>query len=129
MTALALLTLLTVTAADSIIVPPERVGLVPTLRPPPENLPLAEDRPGGTWLPGKLAVYVAEEVSALWRYPELAQKALDIAIDVERAQCDLRVQDAEAVCPTFADKLRSGLLWGFGGIVCGVLATLYAASL
>lgn len=127
MTALILLTLLTAPAGDfpDLIVPPARIGLVPTLSVPPADLPLSVDHDGGTWLPGLRANYTAAQVSALYRYPRLAQDALDLAVKAERARCDIIVMDMTAAVPTWYDRLKSGAAWTAAGVVVGVVSAAY----
>ena len=123
------LSILSATQASSdfpdLIVAPVRVGLVPTLARPPEGLPPAQRQPGGVFLPDLLAQYTAGEVSALWRLPALSQKALDLAVESEKDACVLKLADAKAAEPTWLDRLKTGMLWGVGGVlVGGVVAAL-----
>ena len=127
-----LIALLTLSIAQAgswpdLIVPPSRIGLVPTLSPAPADLPLAVEQPDGSLLvPTLRARYVAAQVSALYRLPALSQTALDIAVASERSECDLRVADATSAEPTWLDRLRSGVVWGSGGALVGGLLVAWA---
>jgi len=104
------------------------LGQVPRLAPPPANLPLPQVTPTGVLLPAPLDSYVGAQLTALRLYPDLAQLALDDAVKRRSDQCELEIADTKAGEPTFGDKLRSGLLWGAGGAVVGILVSAFAFS-
>ena len=111
-----------------LLVPPPHVGLVPSLAAPPSDLPAAVRVSGGVFLPDVLAAFTAAEVAALWRFPPLAQKALDLAAEDERRECDLRLADSAAAQPSWWDRVRSSAGWLGGGVLVGALVVVLATK-
>jgi hypothetical protein len=106
----------------SLIIPPAYVGLVPTLAPPPDDLPIALDRPdGGVYLPPLRAQYVAMQISVLYNLPWLSQKALDQAVAAERDQCAIMLADERASRPSKMSTLRTNALWAGLGVLAGAV--------
>jgi len=127
------LALTTAPAADfgDLVIPPARIGLVPTLRPPPADLPHPIMMPDGVLLPSPLDAYVAAEMVVLRRLPDLSQEALDAAVAAEKADGAAKVRDLQGQLEQeraknigFLGKVEIGLIGGAVGIAVGVVATV-----
>lgn len=114
---------------------PDEFQLVPPVPMWPDGLPLAEARPGGTWLPAPLDATVFRRLLYLDKYPELARVALDtqayvlkthfeeqrttdaLKADVERARA---VRAAEIPPPPAAPDWKLSEVLGVGGAALGI---------
>jgi hypothetical protein len=108
------------------ILPAPAIGQVPLLAPTPPGLPEAQNLPdGGVLIPFPRSRYVAAQVSSLYRYPPLAQRALDEAVKSERDICTLKLMDERAAQPTLWDRVRTDALWAVVGAVAGGVAAVW----
>jgi len=116
---------------DDLVIPPARIGLVPTLRPPPADLPHPVTLPEGVLLPKPLDAYVAAQLIVLRRLPDLSQEALDAAVAAEKADGAAKIRDLQgqlerekASSIGFWGKTQLVLIGGAVGAAIGVVATV-----